>query len=208
MKNNNIQSKNKQFAFVVDGECEYWYIKMFGRNEKEINVTLNPEIPQKKKLSEQYKKVIELSKNHDKVFWIIDFDTIHKETKEAKTGTKTALQKFREYYIKIAKYENVKIIINNPCLEYWYLLHFETTSKYFATYDKLLPSLKKHIPNYEKTQQFYTKQNNDIYLRHKPHLLNAIKNANKLQEFDFENPQRGLSQMQFFFETDEIKKII
>ncbi|MDR0864428.1 MAG: RloB family protein [Candidatus Symbiothrix sp.] len=204
-----IQTKGKlSFAFVVDGQCESWYIRMLKRNEKDLNITLNPKLPEKKKIAEQYEQVVKLLERYDKVFWIIDFDSINKENREAKKRTKTELQVFREYYAKIKKkYTNVEVIINNPCLEYWYLLHFETTNKYFATCNDLLKPLKKHIPNYEKTQTFYTKQNNDIYLRLKPHLPQAIANANKLQEFDFENPQRGLSQMQFFFETDEIKRL-
>ncbi len=70
-----IKSKPK-FAFVVDGECEFWYIQMLKRNERQINVDLKPEIPQRKKLSELYQKVIDLSKDYDKVFWIIDFDAL------------------------------------------------------------------------------------------------------------------------------------
>jgi hypothetical protein len=141
----NIKAKGKQFAFVVDGECEYWYIQMLKRNER-INIALKPELPQKKKLAEQFDRVIELSKDYDSVFWVIDLDVILKETREASKGTQTALQELYRYYKKIItneKHPNVKIIINNPCLEYWYLLHFEVTSKYFESYDKLRPVLKK-----------------------------------------------------------------
>ena len=56
-------SKNRSFkkgikyAFVVDGECEAWYISMLKRNEKNITVRLSPEIPQKKSLKDQYDKI-------------------------------------------------------------------------------------------------------------------------------------------------------
>jgi hypothetical protein len=73
-----------KFALVVDGDCEFWYINMLKRNEKSISVDLKPEIPQRKKLSDQYKKVIELSNDYDKVFWVIDFDVINSETRIAK----------------------------------------------------------------------------------------------------------------------------
>ncbi|KAA6302354.1 MAG: hypothetical protein EZS26_001467 [Candidatus Ordinivivax streblomastigis] len=197
----NIKAKAKQFAFVVDGECEYWYIQMLKRNEKTIHISLKPELPQKKKLTEQYDRVIELSKDYDKVFWILDLDVILKETRETSKGMKSALQELKKYHKKITlneKYKDVNIIINNPCLEYWYLLHFEATSKYFESYGKLLPILKKHkrLSDYEKTEKYYTKQNHDIYLKLKPYLFNTIENANKLKVFDFEAPQSGLSQMQ------------
>jgi len=70
-----LKTGKPKFAFIGDGECEFWYIQMFKRNERAINVDFKPELLQKKKLIEQYKKVIELSNYYDKVFWIVDFDT-------------------------------------------------------------------------------------------------------------------------------------
>jgi len=101
-----------KYAIVVDGETEFWYIQMLKRNEKLISVDLKPEIPQRKKLSEQYAKVLELSKDYDKVYWIIDFDVINKETREAKKGEQTALQELKGYTDNISKkYSNIVIDI-------------------------------------------------------------------------------------------------
>lgn len=203
-----IQSKPK-FAFVVDGECEFWYIQMLKRNERQIKVDLKPEIPQRKKLSELYQKVIALSRDYDKVFWIIDFDVINSETRFSKKGTKTALEEFRAYCTTIERnYENVFVVINNPCLEYWMLLHFEATSKYFDSCDSASKQLKKYLTDYNKSLHYFTKQDNDIYLKLKPFLNSAISNANKLKEFDFENPHTAIAQMPLFFEVNEIKKYL
>jgi hypothetical protein len=38
-------------------------------------------------------------------------------------------------------------------------------------------------------------------------LNNAISNAKKLKELDFENPHTAISEMQKFFEIEEIKSI-
>lgn len=196
-----IQVKPK-YAIVVDGETEFWYIQMLKRNERLISVDLKPEIPQRKKLSGQYSKVVDLSKDYDKVYWIIDFDVINKETREAKRGAKTALQELKEYCDNIERnYKNIVIVIvNNPCFEYWLLLHFETTSKFYSSYDELIRQLKRHLSDYEKSQTYYTKQNRDIYLRLTSKLADAISNAKRLTEFDFENPNQGISQMHFLFE--------
>jgi len=91
-----IKAKPK-YAIMVDGESKFWYIQMLKRNEKLTSIDLQPKIPQRKKLSEQYDKVIELSKDYDKVYWIIDFDVINKETREANKGAQTALQEFKGY---------------------------------------------------------------------------------------------------------------
>lgn len=58
-------------------------------------------------------------------------------------------------------------MINNPCLEYWYLLHFRKTNKF---YDAFEPELKADLrkiacmENYEKSESFYN-QSPDIYHR-------------------------------------------
>lgn len=199
-RKNKTVKVNTTFAIVGDGQCESWYINMLKRNEQSINVHLKPEIPQKKSLSEQYKKVLELVQHYDKVIWIVDFDVINSETRKARKGEKTALQEFKEYHTKIEKNSNdILIIINNPCLEYWLLLHFESTNKYFTSCDDTARQLKKYMPDYEKTQRFYTKEGNDIYQRLRPNLTNAILNAGKLQKFDLFNPHQSATEMYKLF---------
>lgn len=201
--------KNTTFAIVVDGDCEVWYFQMLKRNEKSISVNIEPKIPQRKKLSEQYESVMNLAKDYTKVFWIVDFDVISSETKKAKRGNKTALQEFTEYRkLVLEKHKNVKVIVNNPCLEYWLLLHFEKTSKLFSTCAEAEKQLKKHLKDYEKTQKYYTKENHDIYSKLKPNLKTAIKNAKTLDPFEKGNPDRGISEMQLLFETVELKSIL
>lgn len=208
-KNRPIPLKNKPtFAVVVDGDCEVWYLQMLKRNERSINVNIEPKIPQRKKLSDQFDKVIKLSEDYTKVFWIIDFDVIASETKNAKLGSKTTFQSFLEYKKTIAeKYENIIVIVNNPCLEFWLLLHFEATSKYFDTCEGAEKQLKKHLKEYQKTQKYYTKQDNDIYTLLKPNLSNALKNSKILKSFDAKNPNKGMTEMELFFEAKEFGEL-
>ncbi len=214
-KNKKILSgKRIKYAVVGDGKCESWYIQMLRRNERAISVDLKPEIPQRKRLSDQFDKVLELSQDYDKVFWMIDFDVIASETRSAKKAAKTALHEFKEYYDNIEKInkangaKNIIIIINNPCLEYWFLLHFVATSKYFDTCDGAMKQMKKCLPDYEKSQSYYTREGNDIYLKLKPALAKAITNAEKSGCFDFDYPRSGISQMHLFFNTEGIKEAI
>jgi hypothetical protein len=201
-KSKKIQSpKRKVYSFVVDGECELWYLQLMKQN-KTATINLEPKIPQKKKLDDQYKLVVELSKESEKVFWIIDFDTISKETKEAKRGSKTPLQKFRELYERNnKKNEKIIIIVNNPCLEYWFLQHFEQTSKYYATYATLEEPLKKHLPYYEKSEKYYKNSRQNIYQKLNPSLPTAISNSQKLGEFTFQNTHTGVTEMYKVFES-------
>ena len=118
---------NPAFAVVVDGETEVWYLNMLKRNERNIRVSIKPEIPNKKSVEEQYNLVCDLSnKEFTKVFWIVDLDKIIKEENEAPKGKTSPLESFKNYRIALYEnYENVFVKVNNPCLEIWLLLHFE-----------------------------------------------------------------------------------
>jgi len=199
------QNKTKPvYAVVGDGECERWYIQMLTRNERALTVRLKPELQQKKKLKEQFSKVLELARDHTHVFWLVDYDVILSESRQAPKGKKPAAQEFKEYYTKLEKKKNVTVIINNPCLEYWILLHYEDAAgNRYNNCDAVTNHLHKHCPDYEKTLDYFTRQNNDIYLKLKAQKKAAIDRANKCHEgFDIEdfNADIALSQMHLLFQ--------
>lgn len=201
-----IRPKSRRnFAIIVEGQCENWYIQMLKRNERSLAINLEPKLPQRKKLSDLYKLAVDLSEDYQKVLWIIDFDVIINGTRAAKSGSITPMEEFKKYYLNIRDNykDKIIIIINNPCIEFWFLLHFERTARYFNECDKVITELKKYIKGYDKTQDFYTRINQDIYLKLKSTLTTAIGNAKSLPTFNITNPHNGMSQMQLFF--DELK---
>ena len=195
-----IKPQKSVFSFVVDGECEYWYLQMLKDNEKSQKIHLSPDMYKPRTLEEQYRKAVEFAKESEKVFWIIDFDVINKERREAKRGQKTKLTKFKEYYQRAKRHSNIEITVNNPCLEYWFLQHFKQTSKFYDAYEPhLKKDLQKVLPNYAKTEKYFVKSNPDIYKRLKPNLQTAIFNSEKLGDFDFEKTQTGITEMYKIF---------
>ena len=192
-----------------DGECELCYLQMMQRYIRDkvgscLTVTLKPELPQKTKLTDLRKKVLELAEVYHKVFWIIDLDVVNAEG--ALNEFKKHIKEIRTINAKFGE-EKIVIIINNPCFEFWLLLHFEPTSGHYSNCNDAIKRLEKHLPAYEKTQAYYTKQGKDIFLKLKPKLKDAIANAEKLQ-FDFDSPLAGVSQMHSLFNDEHIKKII
>jgi len=190
----------KQIAIIVDGECEFWYFEMMKRNESTLNVTLKPKLPQKKRLSEQYNEIIESAKHFDNVFWVVDFDKINEEDRTKSKGQKSTIQEFKEYQIKLSKVDNVKIIVNNPCLEFWFLLHFEKTSRFFDSCEGASKQLKKYLKDYEKTQKYFTKKDNDIYLKLLSIQNKAIEHSKSLGNFNINSSKSAISEMFEFFE--------
>ncbi|WP_448530241.1 RloB family protein [Raineya sp.] len=165
-----IKPKKSKIAVLVEGETEICYLEMLQKNEENLQFSIEPKLPQKKSIKEQYEKAISLLKEgYQAVFWIIDFDVILSDNQ---------VKNFLKYLQK-AKQKKILTIINNPCLEYWFLLHFRFTQKTFRSCRKAEEELKKYIKDYEKTKKYFINPNQDIYAKLKEKLLTAIENSKK-----------------------------
>jgi len=200
MARSNRHRKGKlSYSVVVDGKTEVWYFQMMKKYERLPRIDIIPEIPKRKKLREQFNTVVDKSKIYDKVFWVIDLDTILKENNEAPRGSMSILNVLQQYIKKLQLNfsGNVKVFINNPCLEYWFLLHFKETGQYFDNCDKVINELNstEELADYEKKERYFKRKNKDIYFRLKPHQRYAMENAVKQGTFDFNAPDRSISEM-------------
>lgn len=203
----NIKAR-ETYAFVVDGETEVCYLQMLKRNERDLAISIEPKLPNKKTLADQYKLVQSLAEYYTKVFWIVDYDVIRKETWEAKPGTETSEQQFIKFRKSARALGNVFVIVNDPCLEFWLLLHFVKTARPFGKCSPVEKELAKHMEGYEKTQKYYTKQNQDIYLRLKDNLSQAVERAERLGPYDENNTARAVCEMNQFFNDEGIRNVI
>lgn len=205
-----IRSGREVVAIVVDGKDEKWYINKVKFNYPCVaikSIKVKPELPERKRVQELFDFAkSKLNEEYTFVVLIIDMDEPLKDAKE--------LTKFGDLYTKYllardnkltgrqkTKYgwmSKMLIIVNNPCLEYWYLLHYHQTTKFFADYQSLLPELKKipELSAYDKCESYYN-GNPDIYQRLEKALKNARRNA---IPFDIEtcNSQGG-SEMNLLF---------
>lgn len=198
-------------AIIVDGQDEKWYVNKVKNHYpcdalKQIRV--RPELPERKKVQELFDFAkSKLEKEYTFVVLIIDLDEPLKDTKE--------FNKFKELYTKYIAAKNntlvgrqktnygwmgkLLLIVNNPCLEYWYLLHYCKTTKFFSDFATLCPVLRKipDLAQYEKCEKYYNNHPN-IYLRLNNRLDNARNNANT---FDLKNCTiQGCSEMNRMFD--------
>ena len=201
MRRGEKRQTQQAFAVVVDGETEYWYLQMLKHNEPNIPFKIKPQILQKKNIKQQYELVTDLSEEeYDKVFWIVDLDVLLKEEREKNNST-SSLQKFLNYYKNLSKQKKIVVIVNNPCLEYWFLLHFQMTDKVFTACTNAEKEVSQKLKGYEKTEKFFKKSNNDIYKQLKPHLQKAINNATALGSFDTHNHSEAMCEMPLLFQA-------
>lgn len=87
------------------------------------------------------------------------------------------------YYqaLDLANGNNIKIVITNPSIEFWYLLHFEYTASPVHR-DDALRRVESLIPGYVKGDKFYGTYRNHL----QPLLDTAIANARKLRAYSKE----------------------
>lgn len=80
--------------------------------------------------------------------------------------------------IKLASKNNIKIITSSPCIELWFLLHYEYSTASMSN-DEVIKKLKNYYPKYKK--------NINIYPDIKDKMDIAIKNAKKLERYQKDN---------------------
>lgn len=97
------------------------------------------------------------------------------------------------------------VIVNNPCLEYWFLLHFQKTNKVFTACTDAEKQVSQHLKGYEKTEKFFKKSNNDIYKQLKPYFQTAVSNATALGTFDAKDYSKAKCEMPLLFQALQIR---
>ncbi|SFF02638.1 RloB-like protein [Chitinophaga sp. CF118] len=188
----------KTFAIIVDGETELWYLQMLRRHEALPGISIQPELPKKKTLAEQFETVKSNAKIYDHSIWVIDLDVVIAEN---------TVDELKTYLEEVKENKKINILINTPCLEFWFLMHVKDTGKYYPLCAPVGNELTKSDPlkDYAKTERYFVRTNPDIYKRLRPYLKTGIANAIKRGDFDIEDPQKAKSEMYKLFEILGIK---
>lgn len=191
---------NNTIAVIADGQTEQWYLECAKKHYLEgtlRGVSIVPKLPQRKQIDELVSLAKEkVAEGYKKVVLIVDFDEVLAKGNEFERFK--ILANTSEAWMK-----SVMMVVNNPCLEYWYLLHFDKTSKFYPSFNnEMKKALQKHLPNYDKGKKYYC-DNPDIYLRlgGNEGLSTARNNAKSFWPFDIQTcRERGVSEMSKVFD--------
>ena len=167
-------SKTKKFtsyAVLGDGQTEQYYfehlkkIKGFKyivrpRLFKSITIELADELIQEM-----------LKEGYDMVVYFTDYDTIVQQGKMAK---------YNKIVAKYQKRSDVLICESMPSIEFWILLHYIKTTRYFQNAGEVLKELKKYLPEFSKATSFLEKQKWVEDLCRDGKLTAAMKNASEI----------------------------
>lgn len=195
---------NNTIAVIADGQTEKWYlesIKTHYHHDILKGIRIEPQLPQKKQIEE----LVNLAKGkvqegYPTVILIIDFDEILANDNE--------FMRFKQFHYDYCNTEhdnwmnNVILVVNNPCLEYWYILHFKQTDKFYSTYADLKNDLTKQLLGYDKSKDYYC-STPDIFTRlgGEKGLSDARNNAKPFLPFDIRTcREKGVSEMSKIFD--------
>lgn len=177
------RSLKKSIYLLVDGESEQAYLQGYNqeylrRKNPQVNLSIQPKFFNNNLNGKAAELKKAINAGYDYVFWLVDYDVILKEEREG-AKTKEKLQDINQKLQEQARkkdcqYEMLYMI---PCLEFWFLLHFEDTTKYFSSCSEVEKALKRHLPDYSKKQQ-WIKQH--LISKLSPYFQVAIDRAMKL----------------------------
>lgn len=195
---------NNTIAVIADGKTEKWYLESVKAHypcEALKSTKIEPKFPQKKQITELVGMAkAKVEEGYPKVVLLVDFDEVLSNAEE--------FQEFQYFYQEYLQENHDKwmnsllLIVNNPCLEYWYLLHFNSTNKFYNSYNELVIDLRKKMPDYNKSEKYYC-SNPDIYSRlgDTEGLTLARNNAKPFLSFDIHTcKERGGSEMNKIFD--------
>lgn len=102
----------------------------------------------------------------DKAYCVFDTDVDYQKNDIIRQAKELALE------------NNIQIISSTPCIELWFLLHFEYTTSNMTNRD-VISRLKEYYPKYDKNINIYPDINYNID--------KAINRAKKLEKYQFDN---------------------
>lgn len=171
-RSRNFRKTKNKIIIAVEGtnKTERIYFNNFDDGKKKYSITIAKDkntdpINLVKKLNKEIKRLGLDLKNGDKAFCVFDVDTNVNKNKIIDEAT------------KLAKKYNIDIITSTPCIELWFLLHFEYTTSNLSN-SEVIKRLKTYC-DYKKNKNIYLEINDKVDY--------AIERAKKLELFQKDN---------------------
>lgn len=171
-RNQATKGFRKSVLVVCPGKTEQGYIKSVKDDRyRGMHIDLVPKLGKADKFSAGFDFIKgEYSRGEPNriCIYVNDMDSIVAQDR------KKQYEEAKHKALKASRGE-LKVIESMPCIEFWFLLHFYYTSKYYPTFESLKQEIKKSIPSYDKTEVWAQK----IYSILKDNTDAAICNSKK-----------------------------
>lgn len=159
--------KLKESIYIIgEGHTEKYYFQHL-KNLQSYQCIVRPRLFQKNSIHYIETATEKLLLGDVIVICVFDADVSSRNKQE---GIK--LKRFKSKY---RDNKNVIICDSLPSIEFWFLLHFKKTNRYFNGYSEIKKELRKYISDYDKTEK-YLKQNKWVKVLIRKQ-TEAVKNA-------------------------------
>lgn len=161
--------KNPTITIIGEGATERYYFTHLKRL-RGYNYVCKPRNFTEQTFDEMQKQIERVLADNGIAVCVFDADV---------TRTRPAEKaKFEDMRRKYADNPAVILCDSMPSIEFWFLLHYLNTNRYFATSDDVIDVLHRYMPNFSKHQSFLSKEAWVLELLADNHLDSAIANAN------------------------------
>lgn len=163
--------KNPMITIIGEGATERYYFTHLKRL-RGYNYVCKPRNFTEQTFDEMQKQIDRVLADNGIAVCVFDADV---------TRTRPAEKiKYDDMRRKYAKNPSVILCDSMPSIEFWFLLHYLNTNRYFATSDDVIAVLRRFIPNFSKHQSFLSKYTWVSELMQNDKLGFAISRAIKL----------------------------
>ncbi|BDD13060.1 hypothetical protein FUAX_54920 (plasmid) [Fulvitalea axinellae] len=178
----------KTASVVGDGFTEKIYFDKLKDYEKPKGLSVVPELPTKGKggwdrvLSKGEAELFD--KERDYVYCVVDLDVVRKDRAWDKYRGRIADIRDRISRAKAAgdTVGEFHVLECMPCIERWFLLHYEYSTKAFEDGEACEKELRKYVRDYEKSQSYLENVGGGVYARLKPAQQDGFRNGDRLKE--------------------------
>ena len=127
------------YVVLGDGLTEQYYLKHL-KSLKNYKYAMRPSLFSGLTI-ETAESIIDdlLTGGCDQIIYFTDYDTIVNQNKQAE---------FERLKTKYERYDEVLICETMPSIEYWFLLHYQKTTREFTNSEEVFKFLKKHLKDY------------------------------------------------------------
>jgi hypothetical protein len=132
-------------TLIGAGITEQWYFKHLKRL-KDYRVKIRPRFFGTETANGMAKRIEEVLRNDGFAICVFDADV--------STWNELELKKWNALRRKYKDNPSVMLCDSLPSIEYWFLLHYRNTNRYFGTSQAVIEDLKNFIPQYDKAEKF------------------------------------------------------
>ena len=131
----------------------------------------------------EYQNKNQISVSEGDSVWVVADGDVNYNNPDPITAKDNLLSKAR----KMADAKGIQIALSNPCFEFWYLLHFQYTTKFFKDYPAVKNALTTYLPDYEKAGDVYTQLAERICIHIAPNFTLTRNHINNIYTRPFWN---------------------